>query len=78
MSPLLSEFSNDITLNENLFKRVKAVYDQKETLKLTTEQNTLLDKKYKILRLTYSVFMVGIIVSVISFALAFQYSSGKV
>ena len=34
----------------------------------------VLDKKYKILRLTYSVFMVGIIVSVISFAVAFQYS----
>ncbi|MEN3323092.1 Pycsar system effector family protein [Mariniflexile soesokkakense] len=32
----------------------------------------VLDKKYKILRLTYSVFMVGIIVSVISFALAFK------
>ena len=29
VSPLLSEFSNDITLNENLFKRVKAVYDSK-------------------------------------------------
>ncbi|WP_299556895.1 Pycsar system effector family protein [Seonamhaeicola sp.] len=35
----------------------------------------VLDKKYKILRLTYSVFMVGIIVSVIAFAIAFQ-SSG--
>ncbi len=35
----------------------------------------VLDKKYKILRLTYAVFMVGIIVSVISFAVAFQ-SSG--
>ncbi len=34
----------------------------------------VLDKKYKILRLTYSVFMVGIIVSVIAFAVAFQYS----
>ena len=34
----------------------------------------VLDKKYKILRLTYSVFMIGIIVSVISFAIAFQYS----
>ncbi|MBP0903539.1 Pycsar system effector family protein [Mariniflexile gromovii] len=32
----------------------------------------VLDKKYKILRLTYTVFMVGIIVSVISFALAFK------
>ncbi|MBU2928785.1 M3 family metallopeptidase [Winogradskyella psychrotolerans] len=47
VSPLLSEFSNDITLNEDLFKRVKAVYDSKSTLDLTTEQATLLDKKYK-------------------------------
>ncbi|WP_417861113.1 M3 family metallopeptidase [Winogradskyella sediminis] len=47
VSPLLSEFSNDITLNEALFKRVKAVYDAKSSLDLTTEQNTLLDKKYK-------------------------------
>lgn len=47
VSPLLSEFSNDITLNENLFKRVKAVYDSKAELDLTTEQATLLDKKYK-------------------------------
>ncbi|GAA3636095.1 Pycsar system effector family protein [Flavivirga jejuensis] len=36
----------------------------------------VLDKKYKILRLTYSVFMLGIIVSVISFAIAFQFYSG--
>ncbi|MFI1745242.1 Pycsar system effector family protein [Thalassobellus sediminis] len=34
----------------------------------------VLDKKYKILRLTYSVFMVGIILSVIAFTIAFQYS----
>ncbi len=47
VSPLLSEFSNDITLNEALFKRVKAVYDKRDTLELTTEQDTLLDKKYK-------------------------------
>ena len=47
ISPLLTEFSNDIALNEELFKRVKAVYDQKETLTLTTEQATLLDKKFK-------------------------------
>ncbi|HAF76676.1 MAG TPA: peptidase M3 [Maribacter sp.] len=47
ISPLLSEFGNDITLNEALFKRVKAVYDQKDNLELTVEQNTLLDKKYK-------------------------------
>ena len=47
VSPLLAEFSNDITLNVELFKRVKAVYDQKDNLKLTTEQRTLLVKKYK-------------------------------
>jgi peptidyl-dipeptidase Dcp len=47
VSPLLSEFSNDITLNEDLFKRVKAIYNAKDSLDLTTEQQTLLDKKYK-------------------------------
>jgi peptidyl-dipeptidase Dcp len=47
ISPMLSEFSNDITLNQALFKRVKSVYDSKDSLKLTTEQSTLLDKKYK-------------------------------
>ncbi len=47
ISPLLSEFSNDITLNSALFKRVKAVYDQKQSLSLSIEQSTLLDKKYK-------------------------------
>ena len=47
VSPLLSEFSNDITLNEDLFKRVKTVYDQRNDLELTTEEQTLLDKKYK-------------------------------
>tara|TARA_R110002050_G_scaffold300769_1_gene472406 strand:+ start:37062 stop:39098 length:2037 start_codon:yes stop_codon:yes gene_type:complete len=47
VSPLLSEFSNDITLNADLFKRVKAVYNSKSELDLTTEQQTLLDKKYK-------------------------------
>ena len=47
VSPLLSEFSNDIRLNAALFARVKTVFEQKETLKLTPEQNTLLEKKYK-------------------------------
>jgi peptidyl-dipeptidase Dcp len=47
VSPLLTDFSNDIALNEELFKRVKAVYDQKDSLTLTTEQATLLDKKFK-------------------------------
>ena len=47
VSPLLSEFSNDIMLNEELFKRVKAVYGEKERLSLNEEQQTLLDRKYK-------------------------------
>lgn len=47
VSPILSEFSNDITLNEALFKKVKAIYMQREALDLTEEQQTLLDRKYK-------------------------------
>ncbi|WP_422081670.1 M3 family metallopeptidase [Ulvibacterium sp.] len=47
ISPLLSEFSNDITLNEALFKRIHFVYRQKNDLNLSTEQQTLLEKKYK-------------------------------
>ncbi len=47
VSPLLTAFSNDIALNEDLFKRVKAVYEQKEKLNLSPEQATLLDKKFK-------------------------------
>ena len=47
VSPWLSKFGNDITLNEALFERVKTVFDAKETLDLTLEQNMLLDKQYK-------------------------------
>lgn len=47
VSPVLSEFGNDIRLNKELFERVKAVYDKKDSLNLTTEQETLLDKQYK-------------------------------
>ncbi len=47
VSPLLSEFSNDITLNEALFKRIKTVYEQRNTLSLSPEQKTLLEKRYK-------------------------------
>jgi len=47
VSPILSEFGNDITLNQDLFKRIKTVYNSKDSLKLSTEQKTLLNKKYK-------------------------------
>ncbi len=47
VSPLLSEFGNDIRLNPDLFAKVKAVYEQRGHLNLNPEQATLLDKKYK-------------------------------
>ncbi|WP_313803550.1 M3 family metallopeptidase [Flavobacterium sp.] len=47
VSPWLTELGNDISLNEVLFQKVKSVYEQKDNLKLSTEQATLLDKKYK-------------------------------
>jgi Zn-dependent oligopeptidase len=47
VSPLLAEFSNDVNLNEALFKKIKRVYEQKDTLTLTEEQEMLLDKRYK-------------------------------
>lgn len=47
VSPMLSEFGNDIRLNPELFARVKSVYDNRQNLTLTPEQQTLLDKQYK-------------------------------
>ena len=47
VSPLLTEFSNDVTLNEKLFDRIKTVFENKNNLNLSTEQITLLDKKFK-------------------------------
>lgn len=45
--PLLSEHSNNITLNEKLFSRIKSVYEQKDKLHLSTEQRQLLNNSYK-------------------------------
>ncbi len=47
ISPLLSEFGNDIRLNEKLFRRINTIYQEKDCLELTTEQATLLSKNYK-------------------------------
>ncbi|PRP66162.1 M3 family metallopeptidase [Nonlabens agnitus] len=47
VSPQLSKFGNDVTLNKELFARVKAVYDQRDELALDPEQLTLLEKQYK-------------------------------
>ena len=46
MMPELSEHSNNISLNPELFARVKAVYEQRETLTLTPEERQLLEKIY--------------------------------
>ncbi len=47
VAPKLSKLANDITLNPQLFERVKAVYDQKDQLSLNGEQHTLLQKSYR-------------------------------
>lgn len=47
VAPLLSKHRDDIALNAELFKRVKAVYEQKEQLALTPEQARLLEVTYK-------------------------------
>ena len=47
MAPVLSEHEDNISLNQELFKRVNAVYQQKDSMNLTTEQQRLLDKTYK-------------------------------
>lgn len=45
--PLVTQHSDDIMLNEKLFKRVKAVYDNRENEKLNPEQLRLLEETYK-------------------------------
>ena len=47
ISPLLTEYQNDISLNSELFERVKSVYDNKNLEVLDTEDLTLLEKTYK-------------------------------
>ena len=47
VSPMLSELSSSIILNEELFRRIKAVYDQREQLGLNAEQMRLLTETYK-------------------------------
>lgn len=46
VSPLLTKFQNDITLDPVLFEKVKTVYNQKDSQQLTTEQQTLLEDTF--------------------------------
>jgi len=47
ISPLLTSFANDISLNPELFTKVRAVYEKRDNLNLDPEQFILLDRKYK-------------------------------
>ena len=47
LAPVMSEHNDNILLNEALFAKIKAVYQQKDSLQLTTEQRRLLEKTYK-------------------------------
>jgi peptidyl-dipeptidase Dcp len=51
VSPLLTRFSNDITLNEKLFERINKVYESREKAGLTIEQKILVERKYRNFRL---------------------------
>jgi peptidyl-dipeptidase Dcp len=47
ISPKLAAFNDEITLNPDLFKRVKYVYDNQTKFKLNPEQTFLLENLYK-------------------------------
>ncbi len=47
VQPMLSEHSNNISLNEKLFERIKFVYDRRDQLDLTPEQQMLLKETYE-------------------------------
>lgn len=47
LAPVLAEHEDNISLDPELFKKVNAVYQQKDSLNLTTEQARLLDETYK-------------------------------
>ena len=47
VTPKLTALSNDVSLNPELFARVKAVYDERESLNLDVEDRQLLEETYK-------------------------------
>ena len=46
-SPLLTEYELYISLNERLFARIRAVWEQRDTLDLAPDQRKLLEESYK-------------------------------
>lgn len=47
VSPLMTEYSMYVSLNKDLFERVKAVYEKRDELGLDRDQMTLLEDSYK-------------------------------
>ena len=47
MMPLLTEHSNNITLNEALFTRIKSIYNSPQKTALSSEENMLLEQTYR-------------------------------
>ncbi len=47
VTPMLAAHGDDIALNAKLFDRIKAVYEQRESLNLNPEQARLLEETYK-------------------------------
>lgn len=47
LSPMVTDFSMYVSLNPELFKRVKAVWDQRDKLGLEKDQMRVLEKTYK-------------------------------
>ena len=47
LSPMLTDFGNDISLDAGLFKKIKKVWDHKDNFNLSAEQKMLLEKSYK-------------------------------
>ena len=47
VAPKLSDLGNDISLNEELFARIKEVHNQKDNLVMNVEESTLLEKTYR-------------------------------
>lgn len=47
ISEMLTNFSNDVTLDETYFEKIKSVYDNTDKSKLTTEEKTVLEETYK-------------------------------
>lgn len=47
VSPMLSRHEDEIYMNAKLFQRIKSVYEKRDTLNLTPEQRTVLEKYYQ-------------------------------